>query len=163
GGIVNYSGKFGGINISGSQVGNNKLTNAETLGGTVGTFLSLIKSPALRKFAVVVDGPGGAQMQSALAQAAKRGSQTAKLLQQALSQNPAAARALVAGGGIAAPLNCPITIASGAQVTGNISGVSANGKPATGIGGGLFAFRSPITINGGLISSNTATSAGGGG
>jgi hypothetical protein len=162
GGLVNFSGKFGSINVTGaSQVNSNKLTNAETIGQVAATFVGLIQSPALQSFAVVVSGPGGTQMQAALKQAAKMAHHTASLLQQALRQNPTAARA-VAGGGIGAVLGCAVAITSGSQVNGNTSGVPLNGKPAIGIGGGLFAFRSPLSINDALVNTNSATAGGGG-
>jgi hypothetical protein len=163
GGIVNFSGGFGGFNISGnSQVNSNKVTNAETVPQVVATFLTLIKSPAIGSFAVVVGGSGGGQMKAALKQAVQYGRQTQNLMQQALRQARGAPAGLVAGGGIATLLGCPVVITTSSQVQGNTAGVSVNGRAAPGIGGGIFAFRGRISISAGVISGNSATAGGGG-
>src|SRR5436190_20190386 len=101
-------------------------------------------------------------MPAALEKAADLARQASKLLQESLRQHPEAPRGLVAGGGIGALLGCPVAITTGSQVSGNTSGVSVNSNPAVGIAGGIFALRGTITINGGLISNNSATAGGGG-
>jgi fibronectin-binding autotransporter adhesin len=164
GGIVNFSGPLGLVGVSGhSQVSHNTLTNGETIGRAIATFLAVVYAKSnVYTFAVASGGTGGSVLIGHLKQLDVAVHKAAALLRgiQKLIPNPGF---LVAGGGIATLL-APITITGGSHVDGNLSGKNITGSThLIGLAGGVFQVVGTVTLSQGFIGGNRAPFGDGGG
>jgi hypothetical protein len=166
GGIVNFSGPAGGVTISGdSQVNDNVLTNGETIGRAILTFLEVVyPNTTFNSFAVAAGGAGGTAMLNGLAQLQQALQQSAGPLQAAEQQIPYSLGVLVAGGGIGVLL-APVSITTGSKVDGNLAGKNVLGanQNLIGLAGGIFQVLGTVTINQSQIDENQAPNGDGGG
>jgi hypothetical protein len=156
GGIVDFATGAQTVSIErGSQVSNNNLTNAESLGGAILVFLQLIA------------GSIGSDYQSLTGLTPQ---QSADLIGQVESEIASAhgvdpstiAGRVVAGGGIGTLLGARVQIEGGSGVNGNYAGRMATTAVPVGIGGGVVAFLSRVDVDRGTVSNNTSTEDGGG-
>ncbi len=164
GGIVNFSGPQGLVQVSGgSQVSGNTLTNGETIGRAVATFLEVVYGKtAFEDFAAAVGGAGGAAMRGGLRQldAARRGAAGPLRATAGSLSHPLGV--LVAGGGIGVLL-APVAVTDGGQVNGNLCGQNVLNHRLIGLGGGIFQVRGPVSIDRGHVDGNRAPFGDGGG
>jgi predicted outer membrane repeat protein len=165
GGIVNFSGPGGGVTISGgSHVHHNILTNAETIGRAIATFLAAIYvKTSFDDFAVASGGPGGAAMIAGLVELDQTLRQVAPSIREAAHQIGHPLGTLVAGGGIGV-LAAPVSVTEGSDVSGNYSGLNVLGnRHLIGLAGGIFQVLGTVTIDQGHVDDNRAPSGDGGG
>jgi hypothetical protein len=159
GGIVNFSGALGSVTVSRSQVNDNTLTDAMSLQQVLKNFFGLLPGPPFQDLAAAVGGAGGASMSQGLqrvAQAVAQASpQFAEVLQGIGDQHP-----LVVGGGIGTFLGNPVVVTDGSEVSGNQQAIA---NTTIGLGGGIFAPRSPVTIDRSAVDDNVAQNGAGGG
>jgi hypothetical protein len=158
GGIVNFSGPHGGVTISHSQVNDNTLTDAMTLQQVLMNFFGLLPGVPFQDLAAAVGGEGGASMSQALQQVSQAVDQAspqfAAVLQGIGDQHP-----LVIGAGIGTFLGNPVLVAN-SEVSGNSQVIAST---TVGLGGGIAAPRSSITIDHSAINDNVAHNGAGGG
>jgi hypothetical protein len=164
GGVVNFSGPAGVVAVSGrSQVSHNTLTNGETIGRAVATFLAVVyQNSSFDAFATAAGGAGGAAMIQGLKQADASVRKSAVVLRNAAQHIPHPGF-LVAGGGIGVIL-APVTITAGSQVDANLSDKNVSGsRHLLGLAGGIFQVFGRVTINHGHVDNNRAPHGAGGG
>ncbi len=160
GGIVNFSETFGINVVSGSQVSNNFLSNAEISQATAG-LVSVAQSNTTRQ-AFLSGGRGNPALHAALQMFVNACGQRATLITQAVAALPFGGQNQV-GGGIAEVLGGPIVINGNSSINGNqFTTVSNSTQTAQGIGGGVFSNLSPIVITDSAINGNIATGQAGG-
>ncbi|HEV3121339.1 MAG TPA: hypothetical protein VGY53_05530 [Isosphaeraceae bacterium] len=165
GGIVNFAGRFGGVTVSdGSEVSGNLLTNGESLGQAIAVFLKQIAGQFQGFAGSQPPGVSSSALTAAMHQVDQVLSDSNLALRQLTISSPTLPALLVAGGGIGTLQGAPVSISGGSRIDGNFSGVKVSGgnPNSVGIGGGLFAFLSTITVDQSLIAGNIATGDGGG-
>jgi hypothetical protein len=165
GGIVNFSGLLGLVAVSGhSQVSHNTLTNGETIGRAIATFLAVAyEGSSFAGFATAAGGAGGAAMSQGLKQLNVSLHQSAAALHRVAQHIPHPGT-LVAGGGIGTLL-APISITGGSQVDANLSGknIIAGNHHLVGLAGGIFQFLGRVNVQQSHIDNNRAPHGDGGG
>lgn len=153
GGIVNFAPSPAVITVSkGSSVSGNTLTNAETIGQTIAAFLQVVSNSLnnMQSQAVKSQGPGTQELLNALSEVGQRTQQLSLFFN--LTPNT------LGGGGIASLTTGPIMI-SDSKVENNRAGekVSSENAPFFSLGGGVFGFEAPITIENSSITGNSTT------
>ena len=167
GGIVNFSGPLGSVEITGgSQVNGNSLTNGETLGRAIVTFLTFAShQTSFHDFAIAIGGDGGVAMLEGLERVDEAVRDARGPLIDAVRRISHPLGVLVAGGGIGTLL-APICIADGSQVNGNFSGenVLPGNQHIVGLAGGIFhVVGGEVKIDQSQVDDNQAPNGDGGG
>jgi hypothetical protein len=160
GGIVNFAGPAQKVLIEGhSEVEDNTLTNAESLGESLVVFLQYIARLIGGDFTTLTGGTSPDQAKSLIHQveqeiAAAHG----------LGPNALPPGFVVAGGGIGTLLGAPVIVTGGSTVGGNFSGrrVDGGNPNSVGVGGATATLLSPVTVDRSNIVSNSASEDGGG-
>ena len=160
GGIVNFGTAAQKVAIDqGSEVSDNTLTNAESIGGAIVVLLEYIASLF-----------PGSDYQSLTGQTPE---ETNALIHQVeaeissahgLASAPMAPGFVIAGGGIGTLLGAGVSIGGDSRVEGNNAGVRVAGGNASsvGIGGGVATFLSRVDVSGSSVSGNSSSEDGGG-
>jgi hypothetical protein len=140
-------------------VNDNTLTDAMTSQHVLQNFFNLLPGPPFPELAAAVGGDGGTRMSQALQQVAQAVAQAspqfADVLQGIGAQHP-----LVVGGGIGTFLSNPVVVTDGSEASGNQQAVA---NTTVGLGGGIFAPRSRVTIDHSAVNDNVAQNGAGGG
>ena len=165
GGIVNFATPAHKVEIEGgSEVSNNNLTNAQSIGETLFIFLDYLASRLNISYHTLT----GMTIQQSEALAGKVEAEIAIAHGVDPSQFPPGL--VIAGGGIGTLQGARVEITGGSRVDGNYSGVRlANSAPnvtpnssSVGIGGGVATFLSRIIVDQSTVAGNTSSEDGGG-
>ena len=165
GGIVNFGTPAHKVVIKGdSEVSNNNLTNAQSIGETLFIFLDYLASRLNISYHTLT----GMTIQQSEALAGKVEAEIAIAHGVDPSQFPPGL--VIAGGGIGTLQGARVEITGGSRVDGNYSGFRlANSAPnvtpnssSVGIGGGVATFLSRIIVDQSTVAGNTSSEDGGG-
>jgi hypothetical protein len=160
GGIVNFSGPWKAVVIEGhSEVKDNILTNAESLGETIIVFLQYIASIINGDFTTLTGGVSPDQARALIRQVEQEIATAHGLDPNAMPPN-----FVVAGGGIGTLLGAPVIVNKGSSLAGNNAGLRVDGgnPNSVGVGGGVVALLSRVVVNESAVLENAASEDGGG-
>jgi hypothetical protein len=160
GGIVNFSGPRKAVVIEGhSEVKDNILTNAESLGETILVFLQYIAILINGDFTTLTDGVSPDQARALIRQVEQEIATGHGLDPNAIPPN-----FVVAGGGIGTLLGAPVIVSNGSSIAGNNAGLRVDGgnPNSVGVGGGVVALRGRVVVDESAVLENAASEDGGG-
>jgi hypothetical protein len=160
GGIVNFAGPKQAVVIEGhSEVKDNTLTNAESLGEALLVFLQYIASLIRGDYTTLTDGTSPDQARGLIHQVAQEIATA-----HGLGPDAMAPGFVVAGGGIGTLQGAPVMVTGGSTVGGNFAGLRVDGgnPNSVGVGGAIATFLSPVTIDQSAVVGNSASEDGGG-
>ena len=160
GGIVNFAGPKQAVVIERhSEVKDNTLTNAESLGEALVVFLQYIASLIGRNDTTPTGGTSPDQARGLIHQVEQEVATA-----HGPGPNAMAPGFVVAGGGIGTLLGAPVMVTGGSTVGGNFAGLRVDGgnPNSVGVGGAIATFLSPVTIDRSTVVGNSASEDGGG-